>query len=54
MASVMGFGDIWLETNTECKLPLKNIRHVPDMCLHLISTDTLDEEGYRNYFRDGK
>ena len=54
IASVVGIGDIWLETNTGCKLLLKDVRHVPDMRLHLISTGTLDEEGYHNYFGDGK
>jgi len=54
MASVVGIGDIWLETNTGFKLLLKDVRHVPDMRLHLISTGTLDEKGYHNYFGDGK
>ena len=54
MASVVGIGDIWLETNTRCKLLLKYVRYVPDICLHLISTSTLDEEGYYNFFGDGK
>ena len=48
MASVVSIGYIWLETNIGCKLPLKDVRHVPDMRLHLISTGTLDEEGYHN------
>ncbi|KAJ7005746.1 hypothetical protein NC653_005156 [Populus alba x Populus x berolinensis] len=39
IASVVGIGDIWLETNTGCKLLLKDVRHVPDMRLHLISTN---------------
>ena len=33
---------------------LKDIRYVHNMRLHLISTGTLDKEGYHNYFRDGK
>ena len=45
MANIVGIGDIWLETNTGCKLLLKDVRHVPDMRLHLISIGTLDEEG---------
>jgi len=48
MASVMGIGGIWLETNIVCKLLFKDVRYVPNMCLHLISTGTLDEEGYHN------
>ena len=54
MANVVGIGDIWLEINTGCKLLLKDVRHVPDMRLHLIFTSTLDEESYYNYFKDGK
>ena len=54
IARVVGIGDIWLETNTGCKLLLKDVRHMHDMRLHLISIGTFDEEGYHNYFGDGK
>jgi hypothetical protein len=54
MANVVGIGDIWLETNTRCKLLLKDVRHMPNMRLYLISIGTLDEEGYHSYFGDCK
>jgi len=54
MTNVVVIRDIWLETNTGCKLLLKDVKHVPDMPLHLIFTSTLDEESYYNYFKDGK
>ena len=53
-ADIVGIGDICVETNTGCTLALKNVRHVLDMRLNLISTHILDKEGYGNYFGDGK
>ena len=43
-----------VETNTGYTLALKDVRHVPDMHLNMISTHILDKEGYGNYFGDGK
>ena len=51
---VIGIGTVCLKTNTGCKLVLKNVRHIPDIRLNLISTPVLDKEGYINNFRDGK
>ena len=51
---IVGIGDICVETNTGYTLSLKNVRHVPNMHLNLISTHILDKEGYGNYFGDGK
>ncbi|PNX70981.1 hypothetical protein L195_g057937, partial [Trifolium pratense] len=45
-SKIVGKGDVCLETNTGCRLTLKDVRHVPDMRLNLISTGLLDEEGY--------
>ncbi|CAL1383495.1 unnamed protein product [Linum trigynum] len=53
-SKIVGMGDIHLETNTGCKLVLKDVRHVPDMRLNLISTGKLDDDGYTNYFGEGK
>ena len=53
-SKIVGMGDIHLETNTGCKLVLKEVRHVPDMRLNLISTGKLDDDGYTNYFGEGK
>lgn len=46
--------DVFLETNTGCKLFLKDVRHVPDIRLNLMSAGKLDDEGYKNQFGDGK
>ena len=54
LSKIMGRGDISLETNTGRCLVLKDVRHVPDMRLNLISTGLLDDEGCTNIFGDGK
>ena len=46
----MGIGDIFLETSTRNKLVLKDVRHVPDIRLNLISTCRLDDVGLTKYF----
>ncbi|KAH9670907.1 hypothetical protein KPL70_017154 [Citrus sinensis] len=38
-------GDIFLETNIDCKFLLKYIIYVPDISLNLISTGKLDDDG---------
>ena len=43
---IVGIGDVWLTTQTGCKLLLKDVRHVPEVRLDLISTGRLDDEGY--------
>lgn len=52
-SKVVGIGDIHLETNIGNKLVLKDVRHVPDIRLNLISTGKLDDEGYYNYYGGG-
>ena len=53
-SKIVGIGDICLETSTESKLILKNIRHVPYIHLNLISISILDNEGFTNYFGESK
>jgi gag-polypeptide of LTR copia-type len=43
-------GEVNVETSLECKLTLKNIRHVTDMRLHLISVGALNDDGYQSQF----
>ncbi|GMP79351.1 hypothetical protein CsSME_00034932 [Camellia sinensis var. sinensis] len=50
LSKIIGMGDVCLETNLGCKLLLKDVRHVPDIRLNLISTGKLDDEGYNNKF----
>ena len=46
-------GDVCLETNNGTMLLLKNVKHIPDICLNLISASRLDDEGFCNTFSDG-
>ena len=51
---IVGICDICVRANTGYTLILKDVRHVPEIRLNLISTHVLDKEGYGNYFCDGK
>ena len=35
-------------------MTLKDVRHVPDLCLNLMSGLILDKQGYENHFGKGK
>ncbi|CAL1361567.1 unnamed protein product [Linum trigynum] len=54
LSKVIGKGEVCLETMNGTKLLLKDVRHVPEMRLNLISVDKLDEEGYCNTFHNGQ
>ena len=43
---IVGIGDVWLTIPTGCKLLLKDVRHVPEVRLNMISAGQLDDEGY--------
>ena len=49
-SKIAGIGDICLKTNVGCTLVLKDVRHVPDLRMNLISEIALDQDGYENYF----
>uniref|UniRef100_A0A0D3A8K0 Retrovirus-related Pol polyprotein from transposon TNT 1-94-like beta-barrel domain-containing protein n=1 Tax=Brassica oleracea var. oleracea TaxID=109376 RepID=A0A0D3A8K0_BRAOL len=49
MVQVAGISDICLETSIGTKLVLKDVKHVPDIMMNLISTEKLDDEGYFSY-----
>ena len=51
---ITGIGSVCLTTSTGCRLILKDVRHVPDIRLNLISIGKLDEEGYSGSFQNGK
>lgn len=53
-SKIVGIGEISLITDTGCKLVLKEVRHVPDMHLNLISAGKLDDAGLVSHFGDGK
>ena len=54
VSKIVSIGDIFLETSIGNKLVLKNVRHVLDICLNLISTGRLDDEGFTNSFGESK
>ena len=54
VSRVVGIGTICLETSVITKLVLNNVKHAPDVRLHLISVGILDDEGYVSTNGDGK
>ena len=52
--SVIGRGDVILETDMGAKITLKDVHHVMEIRMHLISTGALDDDGYHNHFGGGK
>ena len=53
-ANIVGICDICVKATTGYTLILKDVIHVPDICLNLIYTHVLNKEGYGNYFHGGK
>ena len=49
-SKIIGMGDVYLKTNTGCEFRLRNVLHVLDIRLNLISVRKLDDEGYESYF----
>ena len=52
-SKIVGIRNICLETSIGYKFLLKDVRHVPDIRLNLISTGKLDVDGYTNQFGEG-
>ena len=50
---IVGIGDVWLTTPIRCKLLLKDVQHVLEVRLNLISAVRLDDEGYTGSIRNG-
>ena len=48
----IGMGNVLLETSNGTVLILKNVKHIPDIRMNLISTGKLDDEGFCNTFHD--
>ena len=46
LSKVVGVGDVCLKFDTGMELVLRNVKHVPDMRLNVISTGLLDDDGY--------
>ena len=54
VSKIVGIGDICLETSIGNKLVLKDVRHVPDIRLNLISIGRLDDEVFTNSFGESE
>ncbi|KAA8532769.1 hypothetical protein F0562_032802 [Nyssa sinensis] len=52
-SKIVGIGDVCIRTSVGCMMTLRDVRHVPDLRLNLISGIALDREGYMNYFGNG-
>ena len=46
-AKAIGMGDEHLETSNGTMFILKNVKHIPDIHMNLISTGKLDDEGLK-------
>ncbi|KAL0401275.1 UNVERIFIED_CONTAM: Retrovirus-related Pol polyprotein from transposon TNT 1-94 [Sesamum latifolium] len=53
-SKIMGMGNVILATIMGCEFMLKDVRHIPNMRLNLISVGKLDDAGYVNSFGAGK
>ncbi|KAJ0014147.1 hypothetical protein Pint_21127 [Pistacia integerrima] len=53
LAKVIGIGDVCLEMDNGSSLLLKDVKHIPDIHLNLISMGKLDDESYCKAFSDG-
>ena len=51
---IVGIGSVCLRMSTGWQPTLRDVRHVPDIKLNLISTGRLDDEGYCGSFQIGK
>ena len=50
---VWGIGDICIQTCMGCTLTLKDVRHIPNLRLNLISVHMLDKDGYNHFINSG-
>jgi len=51
--SIVGVGDVHIKMKDGKYILLKQVKHVPEMCLSLISMGRLDDEGYLTIFGKG-
>ena len=49
-SDVVGIGDVQIKTSSGSTIILKDVRHVPDLRLNLLSVAALDKQGYDNNF----
>ena len=51
---IISMGTVHLETSTGCKLVLRNVRHVLEIRLNLLSVSVPDDEGFNNLLGERK
>ena len=51
--NTVGIGDVHLKNRNGSRLILKNVKHIPDIRMNLISICKLDDEGFCNTFNNG-
>ncbi|KAG8382350.1 hypothetical protein BUALT_Bualt05G0068200 [Buddleja alternifolia] len=54
VTEVIGMGNINLETDIGCRLILRDVSHIPDIRLNIISAGKLGDDGYISHFGEGK
>ena len=53
ISQIEGIGDICIQTSMGCTLTLKDVRHIPDLHLNLISVHMLDNDVYNHFINNG-
>ena len=52
-SKIVGIGDVCIKTNVGCMLILKDVQHVLDLRMNVLSTLALDQAGYSNHLGNG-
>ena len=52
-SKIVGIGDVCIKTNVGCMLILKDVWHVLDLRMNVLSTLALDQAGYSNHLGNG-
>ena len=53
-SKIVGIGDMCIKTNVGCMLILKDVRHVPNLRMNVLSTLALDQASYSNRLGNGR
>ena len=53
ISQITRIGDIYTQTNMRCTSTLKDMRHIPDLCLNVIYVHELDKDGYNHFINSG-
>ena len=53
VSQIVGICDIFIQTIMGCTLMLKDLQHILDLLLNLISVQMLDKDGYIHFINSG-